>query len=180
MTAQLTHVKGWSEYLRVVDKLSRAHPSLRALVIGDGPLRGALESEVSRMGLAGRVRFTGHLFNVERALACLDVYISMSRREGLSVAVIEALGSGLPCVITEIGGARDLVIDDRNGFVVPVGDVEAATARVRCLLGQRGARMEMGKASRRLCAERFDARKMVKSYQEIYLKAGGRVALRTA
>lgn len=168
MSAQLTPPKCWPDFLDVVQRVRRERPDLQALVIGDGPLRAHLMAAAAARGLGEAVRFTGHLDDVSAALACLDVYVSTSRREGLSVAVIEALAAGLPCVITEAGGARELVDDGQNGFVLPCGEVAGLSRRVTELLDAPERARLMGQAGRRRAEAMFDERVMTSRYQQAY------------
>jgi glycosyltransferase involved in cell wall biosynthesis len=120
------------------------------------------------MGLQEIVTFAGHLYDVEAALGCMDLFLSMSKREGLSVAVIEAMACGLPCVITNVGGAREQVEDERNGWVVQVGAIEQAVMRSEEILLDPCKREKMGQKSRQICEGRFEIETMVRQYQKIY------------
>ena len=113
-------------------------------VVGEGAARAALEAELARRGAASRVKFWGWLApaEVKRRLSELDVFLLMSDYEGLSVALLEALGHALAPVVTGIkSGTGELVVDGRNGFVVPVGDT-----------GQFAERLEQLARDRRLLA----------------------------
>lgn len=168
MSAQLTPPKCWPDFLSVVRRVREERPELQALVIGDGPLRAQLTATVADLGLEEAVRFTGHLDDVAAALACLDVYVSTSRREGLSVAIIEAMAAGLPCVIADAGGARELVVDGQNGFVLQRGEVAGLGRRVAELLGSPELARRMGQAGRLRAEEMFDERVMTSRYQQAY------------
>lgn len=109
-------------------------------VVGEGPARAALEAELARRGAAGRVKFWGWLSppEVKRRLGELDVFLLMSDYEGLSVALLEALGHALAPVVTGIrSGTGEVVLDGGNGFVVPVGDVKQFAERLEQLAHDR-------------------------------------------
>jgi glycosyltransferase involved in cell wall biosynthesis len=148
-------------------------PSLHGLIIGDGPLRQALESHAAQLGLRSSVTFTGHLEDVAPAMSCMDLFALLSYAEGLSVANIEAIATGLPCIVTDVGGARELVIDSENGYVVDVRDVDAAVDRARRLLSDEGLRRRMGNRSRGHAIANFDVRNMVRAYQDVYERVTG-------
>jgi glycosyltransferase involved in cell wall biosynthesis len=105
-------------------------------LVGDGEARGQLEGELRRLGVEGRVKFWGWLApeEVRRRLSELDVFLLMSDYEGLSVALLEAMGHALAPVVTEIrSGTGEVVRDGRSGFLVPVGDVKTFADRVEQL-----------------------------------------------
>jgi len=88
-------------------------------VIGDGTHRRSLEHMAARLGVQRRVIFTGYLERVSIAeeLRRSDVYVSGSTQEGFSIALLEALASGVPAVVTDVGGVREVVWDGITGFV---------------------------------------------------------------
>ena len=131
--------------------LIRALSSLPAdtvlLLPGEGALRADCEALSARLGLSDRVIFPGRLANVGPALAAADVYVSASRSEGLPFAVMEAMGSGLPCVLSDVKGHRDLLSGADAGRLCPYGDARALAAAIeelrrdgalRAALGERG------------------------------------------
>jgi glycosyltransferase involved in cell wall biosynthesis len=118
---RLNRVKGWDfvlESFRVI-AAERAHIGL--VFIGDGEDRAALEREVYRHGLSNQVVVTGFVppAMVVEYFNASDLAIVGSHMEGWSVAILEALACGRPVVSTEVSGARDLIRDGKNGYVVP-------------------------------------------------------------
>ena len=171
-SAQLTDNKGWFDFLDAVRELRAIFPSLHALIIGDGPLHHDIKARLRRLELESAVRMVGHIDNVEAALGCLDLFLFLSHREGLSVAIIEAMAVGLPCVVTDTGGAKEQIDNGRNGYVVPVGDVSLAVKRSQDILSDRESKRSMGDASRVFCEYRFELQQMVSNYQRIYEEVG--------
>jgi glycosyltransferase involved in cell wall biosynthesis len=110
------------------------YPGLRLAIVGEGPLEGELREAARRRGLDGAVEFLGFREDVEGLYAAASVFALPSRYEGLSVALGEAMASGLPAVVADVGELRELVLDGENGFVVPVADPEALADRLRRLL----------------------------------------------
>lgn len=90
------------------------------MIVGQGPDRAALEAQARTLGIAERVRFAGALPHDEiaRILAAADVMVLPSSSEGLANAWVEALACGTPIVITDTGGAREVVVNDEAGRVV--------------------------------------------------------------
>ena len=104
----------------VVEALARL-PGVSLLIAGEGPARGAIDAAVDRAGLGDRVRLLGAVPHADlpRLLAAADVMALASESEGLANAWVEALACGTPIVITEAGGAREVVTDPAAGRVVP-------------------------------------------------------------
>jgi glycosyltransferase involved in cell wall biosynthesis len=134
-----------------IDALLRAAGSLPVLVVGDGPERGRLEALARDLGV--RATFTGDrlLEGVLEAYVAADVFALLSTYEPWGVVVNEAAACGLPLVLSEqVGAARDLLRDGENGFLVPVGDVDAAADALTRLSTDPGLRERMGAGSREL------------------------------
>ncbi len=94
-------------------------------VVGDGPLAGAARARVDSEGLGDAVTFTGQVDDVAEQLRCIDVLVRPSYTEGLPLAVLEALASGVPCVVSDVPGNVEAVRDGVDGIVVPIGDAAA-------------------------------------------------------
>jgi len=147
-----------------------AAPDATLVIVGDGPLRQECEAAVASLGLAESVRFLGTRRDVPEILRRSDVYVSSSRTEGMSNALLEALASGLPLVATRVGGAEDTVDDRVNGVLVPEGDVAALASALAELLASPEKRRAMGEASRSLALARFALDTIVDRYTELFLE----------
>jgi glycosyltransferase involved in cell wall biosynthesis len=128
------------EMAPLASELERRGVDFELHVVGDGAARAALEAECARRGVAGRVKFWGWLnpSEVKRRLMELDVFLLMSDYEGLSVALLEAMGHALAPVVTGIrSGTGEIVEDGRSGFIVPVGDIQTFAERLERLAADR-------------------------------------------
>lgn len=130
----LIATKRQADFLAMVAQLRRSRPALRAAIAGAGPLEAELRALAGRLGISGAVDFLGAHDEIEAVYRSARVFVLSSRHEGLSVAMIEAMASGLPSVVTAVGDLADLVKDGRNGALVPVGDVGRLAAEVGSLL----------------------------------------------
>jgi glycosyltransferase involved in cell wall biosynthesis len=168
-TGTMVPHKGQSEVLRAVALAAKRLPSIRVVLLGDGPDRGALEALARALGLEGRIEMPGFVGDVESLLPCLDVYVHFSReREGCSNAILEAMACGLPVIATDVGGNRELVEEGRTGCLVGEEDIEAvASALVRLGLDAT-LRKEFGRAAARVVGERFSVPKMVGATAALY------------
>jgi glycosyltransferase involved in cell wall biosynthesis len=129
-------VKGWDVLLQAFRAVLDEFPQARLLLAGStgaGDERACFESlqrQVETLGLAGRVRFTGHVTDIGPVLTASDAFVLPSRSEGYSLALLEALGAGLPVVSTRVGIAPEVVIEGKNGFLVEREDAAALGRRM--------------------------------------------------
>ncbi len=113
----------------VIDAIA-ALPGVTLLIIGEGPERSTLETQIAALGLTGRVRLAGSVAHaaLPALLAAADVMALASASEGLANAWVEALACGVPLVITEAGGAREVITQPAYGRVVPRSPAAFAAA----------------------------------------------------
>jgi glycosyltransferase involved in cell wall biosynthesis len=142
--------------------------SFEALIVGDGPDRAAVEAEMRRLGLDGRVRMIGERSDVPALLAGSDVFVLSSRSEGLPVSVLEAMAAELPVVASDVGGLRELVVDGETGILVPPGDGPELAAALGRLIEDRDLRFTLGAAGRARAEELFDLAAFRRAHVELY------------
>jgi len=132
---------------------------------------GPLEPELAALARELRVRahFLGPREDVPALMNAADGLVLSSVVEGLPMVLLEAASSGLPCVATDAGGARDAVGDGETGFLAAPGDPEAlASAMARLVELPGAARREMGRAARDLALARFDMGSVTSQWEELY------------
>jgi glycosyltransferase involved in cell wall biosynthesis len=151
----------------------------KLVIIGDGPLRGALEQQARELG--DRVRFLGELPSDEVAqwmrrasvLAAPSMTAADGDAEGLPNVVVEAAASGLPVVGTTHSGIPEAIDEGVTGFLVPEGDAGALAARLTDLLGSEPLRRDMGVAARQLAERKFSRQMLTERLQSIYDEVAG-------
>ncbi len=143
--------------------------SARALIIGDGPMRGAVEERARQLGVVPYVTITGYQQDVRPFLSACDAVALTSLTEAFSLAAIEAMALGLPVVHSEVGGAAEMIRPGRNGFLFPVGDTGALVERL-AVLADRAASSRMGARARELVEAQFSERSMVERYESMLLE----------
>jgi glycosyltransferase involved in cell wall biosynthesis len=164
MVGRLSPEKGADVFIRSLPSLE----GVTGVLVGDGPERPALESLASRLGVADRVIFMGHVAHGLASVASLDVLVVPSRFEGLPLVVVEALVSGVPVVAADVGSVSEAVVDRRTGLLVPSERPDAIARAVRRLLGDEILRRAVVDNGRQLARERFTAKAMARSYEALY------------
>lgn len=168
MIARLSPEKDHRILLRAFQLILLKHPHMELWILGDGPLREALESEVWNQGLREQVRFLGFRQDIPDILEKLDIFVLATKMEGLSMTLLEAMAAGLPVVASSVGGNPEVVVDGETGFLVPAGDAAALADAVVRLLEDLSLSQRMGSAGRRRVEEHFSIEKMVKRYVQLY------------
>ncbi len=159
----------------LLDAVARiaAPANVKIVLVGLGPLREELEAHARSLGLESRVTFTGLRSDVYELLPAFDVFALSSNFEGLPIALLEAMGAGLPSVATSVGGIPEVITDADEGFLVGADDTEAFANRLEKLLADPLLRSSMGaRAQRRAGA--FDLGSAVACTELIYDEALGR------
>jgi glycosyltransferase involved in cell wall biosynthesis len=145
---RLTHMKGQWHLVDAVPALLARFPELAVVLVGDGPLREALEKRAAALGVGPAVRFAGHRSDARQLLAAADVFALPSRHEGMPLVALEAMEAGLPVVGTRVTGTEEVVADGATGALVRPGDPAALAAALGRLLADPELRLRQGAAGR--------------------------------
>jgi glycosyltransferase involved in cell wall biosynthesis len=127
-----------------------------------------LEDLARSLNVTQNIRFLGASDKIFSLLKMCDVFCLLSRSEGFSNALLEAMACGLPCVVTDVGGNREAVVDARSGFLVPNEDVGAAARRVLALLENPASAKQMGQFGRRIVQDKFTTEVMISHLATLY------------
>ena len=147
--SQLIPRKRLEDFIEAVARLRANRPELRAAIVGRGPEEEDLRARAARLGVDDAVDFLGFREDVETLYGRSELFVLPSRSEGLSIAMAEAMASGLPAIVTNVGEARDLVHDGRNGFLFEVGDVGTLVERACRVLDNPTLRHSLSAAAAR-------------------------------
>ncbi|MFO0850051.1 MAG: glycosyltransferase [Gemmataceae bacterium] len=150
------------------------YPDVDLLLVGDGPLRADLERLADELGVAGRVRFVGIQKNVAEWLAAADVFALTSVSEAASLTLLEAMATGLPVVVTAVGGNPEIVRDGVDGLLFPRGDAAGCATAFRELLDDPDHAERLGESGRDRVRERYRLDQTVAAYYRLYRELAGR------
>ena len=169
---RLVAQKNLDLFLRAAQRLVSDIPGVRFVIVGDGPLRAALEAQAAQLGIADHVVFTGERADVEAVLQGASLFWLTSLWEGLPNVVLEALASGVPAVATDVGGTRELIRSGVDGFIVASDDLDGLVRHSRQLLSDTAMRHRFQLAARAR-AEEFSVTQMAGAYMRLYEEAVG-------
>ena len=169
--ANIRHVKGLDVLVRAAAIVCREFPKAVFVIVGKVLVQETyadLQALIESLRLNNNVKFTGQLPNPYPVLRASDIFCLPSRNEGFSNALIEAMGSGLPCVATRVGGNPEAIDEGKNGFLVDSEDVNSLADRILQLLRDPARRREMGESARAEVEKRFSIEAMMSSLMSIY------------
>jgi len=170
---RLQEVKDQLNLVRAFGLLLARFPEQRALrlaIVGDGPLRGAVEAEIARLGIGEQVWMAGERSDVAELMRSLDVFVLPSRAEGISNTILEAMACALPVVATDVGGSAELVVAGSTGALVPPSDPQALADAMAAYVVQPALAPAHGAAGRRRVEEGFSLDGMVGRYADLYAR----------
>ncbi len=160
--------KRYIDMIVATDLLKSIRDDVHLVVFGEGPERTRLERLTHELRLTDRVHWMGHRSDVDRWLPHLDCFWNTSGYEGQSNALMEAMAWGIPVVVSDIPGNRDLVVNGESGLVFAVGDRAHLAALTRHILDDRELARRLGQAARKRMQDEFSVEHMVARYSELY------------
>jgi glycosyltransferase involved in cell wall biosynthesis len=174
IVARLFPEKNHKLLLAAFKDVTRRISGARLLIVGEGVEQEAIADEISRLGLAGSVDLMGVRRDVARILAASDLFVLSSDREGLPIAVLEAMAAGKPVVATAVGDLPAIVRDGETGFLVPAHDPARLADAIVSLLSRPEFAAEMGLKGRRLVEESYSVGSMIARIEDLYGQTLGR------
>ena len=175
--ATLKEQKGHRYLIEAASLVIGRFPDLHLAFVGDGALREDLRAQARSLGIAGHVHFLGSRGDVPDLLATSDYFILPSLWEGLPMALVEAMASGLPVVATAVSGTSEVVASESAGILVPPGDAAALARAIAVLLSEPGRARAMGEAARERVRTAFSATKQAREHVALYRRERGLAAL---
>jgi glycosyltransferase involved in cell wall biosynthesis len=166
--AFLSQEKGHATLLSAFAELYRRRPAARLVLVGDGPLRPALERRVRQSGIGIGVRFLGFQEEVASILRGFDIFVLPSLSEGLSSGILAAMAASLPVVASNIGGIPELVLHETTGLLVPPQQTALLAGALEHLVDNSALRAQYGAAGRERVLSHFTVDQKIKKTLAIY------------
>ena len=134
----------------------------RLWLVGAGPSLQSAKEQAATLGLDGRVDFFGEREDVANLLASSQMFVLLSKWEGLPISILEAMRSGLPIVASDVGGVKETVVNGGNGFLIQRGNRQELIDKLTILLDKPELRKKMGEASKAFYRSHFTSDEMVR------------------
>jgi glycosyltransferase involved in cell wall biosynthesis len=145
-------------------------PNMKILAVGNGPLLKFYREKFSNTPLGSKIIFPGAIADVSKYLWTLDVACLLpGKNEGFSNSVLEKMATGLPLIVTDVGGNSEAVINGQNGFVIEPNNTAAFSNALETIYADPKLRQHMGKRSRELAVQKFSLEAMCKMHESLYL-----------
>ena len=130
---ELNNNKNQIMLIEAMKDLVKENDKLKLLLVGTGELKDYFESKIKEYNLGKNVLLLGYRSDIPAILNVLDIYVAMSKREGLPLNILEAKLVRLPVIVTNTRGHRELVKNNENGYIIEIGDIDALKDKIRAL-----------------------------------------------
>lgn len=167
--ARLNSIKNIDMMLRVQKLVLEKVPDTCLVIAGQGEEEDRLKALAVELGIADSVKFIGLRFDLPEIYQLFDVFLLTSFSEGISVTLLEAMASGVPAVVTDVGGNREVVVEGETGYLVLVDAHEMMMQRICRLLGDQEYAARIGLIGQHCVSSNFSMQGMMRRYSVLYL-----------
>jgi glycosyltransferase involved in cell wall biosynthesis len=168
--ANLAKNKGHTFLLEAFERISRTHPNLWLLLVGEGSQEEALKRQIEGYASRNRIKFLGLRHDVPDILAASDAFVFPTFFEGMANAVLEAMAAGLPVITTDIPENRAIITDGVDGFLVKKGDPQVIQDELKKAIDDDVLREKVGRQARARIAKHFELSSVAKKWRRIMRK----------
>lgn len=169
LVSRIAKGKGHEYFIEAATLVLKEPPNIKFLIIGDGPLKETIKSKVKSLGLEEDVLFLGWCKDTVSIYNSLDIVVSSSTlKEAFGTVNLEAMACEKPVIATGVDAYREVVIDKKNGFIIPPGNPQALAEAILKLLKNAELAKEMGRASRKRVEELFDIKDKISEIESLY------------
>jgi len=167
--ARLSEQKAIDILLLAMARVLRQGVHCKCIIVGDGPLRQQLSEQALALGLSGNVFFEGFQEDVRPYLQAANAFVLTSREEGLPLALLEAMASGLPCIVTNVGGNAEALTHRIQGLIVAPGAVDEVAGAISYLVNHPRECADMSRMARARACEAFDVHDTMAEIRRVIL-----------
>jgi glycosyltransferase involved in cell wall biosynthesis len=161
-------VKDYPMFLRAARKVKDAVPNAGFLLAGEGELADGLRSLARELNLEDSTFFLGRCERIADLLSISSVCVLSSKAEGFSNSILEYMAAGRPVVATDVGGAREAIVEGETGYLVPAGDDELMATRIITLLKEPNRAQSLGERGREVAASKFSLDTQLRQTEDLY------------
>ena len=174
IVARLEEVKNHQLFLKSARICLDKNPDLRFLIVGTGSMEDNLKETAKALGIDDKVIFAGYIKDVNDITNIIDIAVLTSQKEALSIALIEAMSLGKPCVSTNSGGPCEVIEDSISGFIVENYNENVLADAILKLSYDTTMRTKFGEEGKKISFERFSISKMADEINDIYTSLIGK------
>ncbi|WP_415273134.1 N-acetyl-alpha-D-glucosaminyl L-malate synthase BshA [Bacillus siamensis] len=172
------HVSNFRKVKRVKDVIRvfrniAAKTKAKLLLVGDGPEKCVAWQLVEKYGLQDQVLLLGNQDRVEELYSISDLKLLLSEKESFGLVLLEAMACGVPCIGTNIGGIPEVIKDQVSGFLVEVGDIQAASEKALAVLEDKQLSKRLTEHALKMVETAFSSQRIVSQYERIYDELAG-------
>ncbi len=172
------HVSNFRKVKRVKDVIRvfrniAAKTKAKLLLVGDGPEKCVAWQLVEKYGLQDQVLLLGNQDRVEELYSISDLKLLLSEKESFGLVLLEAMACGVPCIGTNIGGIPEVIKDQVSGFLVEVGDIQAASEKALAVLEDKQLSKRLTDHALKMVETAFSSQRIVSQYERIYDELAG-------
>lgn len=168
VVGQLSEYKGHRHLFYAFREVVKNFASLKLIVVGDGILRKDLEKLAQQFDLEKQIVFLGTRDDIPAIMSFTDIFVLPSLREGIPLAMLEAMAAAKPVIVTRVGGIPEIITDGENGLLVPSGDVPLLCSAIKSLLSDPLKARRLGERARELIEKKYTLDKTVQATEEMY------------
>jgi len=168
--ARLSDVKGHIYLIEAMKNVLEKLPHAQLLIVGEGKMQKELVALVNRLGIEKNVFFMPSVNDTKEVLSIMDLFVMPSLKEGLGLALMEAMSSGLPVIGSDVGGIKSLIQDGYNGLLIKPADSQGLARAIMELLQTPERAKNLGRNARIFINQNFSQEKMVLETQKLYLE----------
>jgi glycosyltransferase involved in cell wall biosynthesis len=168
IVGRLNSVKNHSLALHIIKECLNQNLPVTLDIVGDGPEYSFIQFEIKSLALEGHVNLLGDRNDVNDLLSHSDLFLLTSLSEGHSIALLEACATGLPAIVSNVGGNSEIVQNNVSGFINELDDVDGFVKNIKILILDRNRRYEMSKSAREWSLENASMESCAKEYLKIY------------
>ena len=167
---RLHYQKGYEYLIEASKVILSNHPNVKFVLIGDGELRGSLESLTKKYGIDTSFVFLGNRTEIPELLAQMDIFVLPSLWEGLPLVLLEAMAANKPVVATNVNGITELIKSEEDGILVPPKDASALALGINRLLDGVELRNRLAENGYKKVLNEFSLNGMIEKTESVYLK----------
>ena len=168
IVGRLAPEKGHEVLFKAMTQITKQHPNVKLLVIGDGPLRNNLEEQIKNLNLSNHIILAGLREDMPDVYRSCDILVNASYKEGLPMTILEAMASGLTIIATRVGAVPQVIREGENGILLEAGNSEVLAQAVISLLNDPSQRQILAQQAYKDVCRDFSDQIMFDKYKQLY------------